>query len=98
MNKEVFGNRSKEAVNWIGGPTHMVRRQQIPGYAGHQRGAVNKGMIHKSFAKVTAELFSEPHPPSQLSNPKQAFCATQREQFRGTNFRRFGKSSIELIV
>lgn len=90
MNKEVFGNRSREAVNWIGGPTHMVRRQMIPGYAGHQQGSVNKGLIHKSFAKVTAELFSEPHPTS----PKQILCATQREQFRGTNFRRFGKSTV----
>ena len=27
MNKDVFGNTSRYAVNWVAGPTHNVRRQ-----------------------------------------------------------------------
>ena len=62
MNKNVYGNSSKNAANWISGPTHMMRRQEVPGYTGHVRGMVNKDSMSKSYARVTATLFSKKHP------------------------------------
>jgi hypothetical protein len=32
--KIMFGNRSRQGPSWIGGPTHEVNRQHIPGYSG----------------------------------------------------------------
>ena len=47
--------------------------------------------MNKSFAKVTAELFSNRHPMTDVSNIKTRFMSTQRAAFRPENFRRFGK-------
>jgi hypothetical protein len=58
INPNVYGSSSKNAVNWICGPTHEIRQQHIPGYTGQCRGFVNKDFMSKSYAKVTAELFS----------------------------------------
>jgi len=59
MNKDVYGNSSRYAVNWVAGPTHLVRQQRVPGYTGHIRGSVNRDAMPKSYAKVTAALFSK---------------------------------------
>jgi len=59
MNKDVYGNHSKFSENWVSGPTHMMRRQEIPGYTGHVRGMVNKDSMSKSYGRVTATLFSK---------------------------------------
>jgi organic radical activating enzyme len=58
INKDVYSNLSKNSVNWVSGPTHMVRQQMVPRYTGHCRGLVNKDFMPKSYAKVTAELYS----------------------------------------
>jgi hypothetical protein len=34
INTNVYGTDSKNAVNWICGPTHSIRQQHIPGYTG----------------------------------------------------------------
>ena len=91
INVDVYSNHSKNSVNWICGPTHMVRQQQVPGYKGHNRGIVTKDFMHKSYAKVTAELFAKKHPMGDLTDPETRFTATQREAFNGGNFRRWGK-------
>lgn len=96
MNKDVFGNTSKFSVNWIAGPTHQVRRQQVPGYTGHVRGMVNRDSMSKSYARVTAALFSKRHPISVDSTPKGRFTSTQRDEYRASNNRRFGKFSYFL--
>lgn len=62
INIDVYGNHSRYAKNWISGPTHEIRQQHVPGYTGHCRGIVNRDFMSKSYAKVTAELFSRPHP------------------------------------
>lgn len=62
MNKDVYGTKSKNSANWVCGPTHMKRRQEVPGYTGHVRGMVNKDSMSKSYARVTATLFSKQHP------------------------------------
>jgi len=89
INPDVYGNRSKESVNWISGPTHMVRQQHVPGYTGHNRGFVNKDLMHKSYAKVTAELYARKHPVGPDTDPNTRFTATQRAAFKPSNFRRW---------
>ena len=92
INKDVFGTSSKNAVNWISGPTHEIRRQQVPGYTGHVRGMVNRDSMPKSYAKVTATLFSKRHPIEVDNTPKGRFGSTQRDEYKLSNNRRFGKS------
>ena len=94
INKDVFGNSSKHACNWISGPTHMIRRQEVPGYTGHIRGMVNKDSHSKSYAKVTAQLYSKKHPIEVNNTPKVRFSSTQRDEYRLSNNRRFGKLPI----
>lgn len=89
MNKDVFGTTSKFSVNWIAGPTHEVRRQQVPGYTGHVRGMVNRDAIPKSYAKVTATLFSKKHPIEVDHSAKGRFGSTQRDEYKLSNNRRF---------
>lgn len=91
MNKDVFGNLSKYSQNWVSGPTHMVRRQQVPGYTGHVRGMVNRDSMSKSYARVTSTLFSKQHPIEVDNSAKGRFSSTQRDEFRLSNNRRFGK-------
>ena len=91
MNKDVFGNLSKYSQNWVAGPTHMVRRQQVPGYTGHIRGMVNRDSMSKSYARVTATLFARKHPIDVDNTAKGRFSSTQRDEFRASNNRRFGK-------
>ena len=38
INKDIFGNWSRYAKNWIAGPTHQVLYQHVPGYTGHVPG------------------------------------------------------------
>lgn len=92
INKNVFGNQSRHAKNWISGPTHMIRQQHVPGYTGHVRGMVHKDFMPKSYAKVTAELFSNPHPMAEGTDPTIRYTATQRAAYKPYNFRRWGKS------
>lgn len=97
MNKDVYGTTSKWSVNWIAGPTHMVRRQQVPGYTGHIRGMVNRDAMPKSYAKVTAALYSKKHPIVVDNTPKGRFGSTQRDEYKLSNNRRFGKYPINNI-
>lgn len=89
MNKDVFGNQSKFSKNWIAGPTHHVRRQQVPGYTGHIRGMVNRDSMSKSYARVTATLFAKKHPITVDNTPRGRFSSTQRDEYRLSNNRRF---------
>jgi hypothetical protein len=52
---------------------------------------VNKDFMSKSYAKVTAELFSRKHPMGDDTDPKSRYTATQRAAFQPGNFRRWGK-------
>lgn len=89
MNKDVFGNQSRYSKNWISGPTHNIRKQQVPGYTGHVRGMVNRDSMSKSYARVTAALFAKKHPIHVDNTPKGRFTSTQRDEYRTSNNRRF---------
>lgn len=94
INTDVFGNSSRYAKNWISGPTHMIRQQMVPGYTGHVRGLVHKDFMPKSYAKVTAELYSIGHPMGDFTDPSTRYTSTQRATYTPQNFRRWGKSNL----
>lgn len=84
----MFGNRSRHGNTWIGGPTHEVIRQHIPGYQGWVQGNAHKGEFNKSQAKVSARMFAMQEGTMKEEHfPK----STNRLEFRASNFRRFGK-------
>ena len=95
---DVYSNRSRTSVTWVGGPTHMVRRQNIPGYTGMNRGFVNKDLMCKSYSKVTAELYSRRHPMGEDTDARTRFTSTHRNTFKPSNFRRFSKFSCKCNV
>jgi hypothetical protein len=51
----------QNGVTWIGGTTHELQKQHIPGYAGHVKGLFAENVYGKNFARVTAECLNERH-------------------------------------
>ena len=51
--KNIFGNCSRLATNWIAGPTHEMCQQHVPGYDGHIPGLISENLFAKSFAKCS---------------------------------------------
>jgi len=45
--------------------------------------------MSKSYARVTATLFSKKHPIAVDNTPKGRFSSTQRDEYRNSNNRRF---------
>lgn len=97
-NKEVHGNWSKYAVNWVAGPTHEVWVQRVPNYTGHVKGLESENLFGMSYAKKTAKAISRRHPIGADLCPKNRFRSSQREDFKPSNFRRFGKKLYALIA
>lgn len=48
----------RSGQSWLGGPTHVLQRQHIPGYRGHVRGLQAESLHGKTFARVTAECLN----------------------------------------
>lgn len=48
-------------ATWIGGPTHELQRQHIPGYQGHIHGLFAENVYGKSFSRVTSECMNSRH-------------------------------------
>ena len=88
-NKEIYGNWSKYAGNWISGPTHEIRMQHVPGYTGHVKGMISENLFSKSYARSTATAISKKHPIGPDLDAKARFNCTQRQEFNPKNFRRF---------
>jgi len=90
-NKIIFGNRSRYAKNWINGPNHNIRNQQVPGYTGHIKGLVSENLFASSYANCTASAIGKKHPIGYDLTPKDRFASQYGAQYRSKNFRRFGK-------
>ena len=45
-------------MSWIGGPTHSLQRQHIPGYGGHVPSLMSENVHGKGFARVSAECLN----------------------------------------
>ena len=93
-NKDVFGNWSKYAVNWVAGPTHEVCLQHIPGYTGHVPGIVSENVFSKSYAKCTSTTIGNRHPKGHDVPPKIRYLSQCKNEFTNKNFRRFGKRTV----
>lgn len=72
-NKIIYGNSSRNALNWQCGPNHMIRAQELPGYTGHIKGLVAENLFSKSFGNSTALAYGKKHPVGHEFNPKQRF-------------------------
>jgi hypothetical protein len=51
----------QNGVTWIGGTTHELQKQHIPGYAGHVKGLFAENIYGRNFARVTAECINDRH-------------------------------------
>lgn len=89
-NKDIFGNYSRFAQNWIAGPTHNICRQHVPGYTGHVPGIVSESIFAKSYAKCTATAIGKRHPKGHDVPPKVRYLSQQKLEFNPKAFRRIG--------
>ena len=92
-NKMVFGNKSRDAPNWANGPTHMIRRQEVPGYTGHIKGLLSENLFSESFALSTAKAYCKRHPIGINLDPKDKYRTQNSSTFKAKTFRRFSKLS-----
>ena len=90
-NKIVYGNLSRFAKNWVGGPNESIRNQQIPGYTGHVKGLISENLYSQSFGNTTAKAISKKHPIGHNIDPKSRFLSQNTSEYKSKNFRRFGK-------
>jgi len=88
-NKEIFGNKSRFAQNWVCGPNHMIRHQRVPGYTGHIKGLVSENLFSESYGNTTARAVGKVHPVGHEIEPKVRFQSQSSFVYKPTNFRRF---------
>lgn len=93
--KNVFGNCSRYATNWISGPTHEMCQQQIPGYEGHVPGLISENLYSKSYAKCTQAAIGRRMPRGHNVEPNIRYLTTQKQEFTDKNHRRIGKLSLK---
>ena len=94
--KNVFGNCSRYATNWISGPTHEMCNQHIPGYDGHVPGLISENLYSKSYAKCTQVAIGRRMPRGYEVEPKVRFMSTQRQEYTDKNHRRISKRRYPL--
>jgi hypothetical protein len=71
--KNIYGNSSRHAKNWIAGPTHEICLQHIPGYKGHIPGLISENLFAKSFAKCSQLSIGHRIPRGHDLTPKVRF-------------------------
>lgn len=76
--KNIFGNCSRYATNWISGPTHEMCQQHIPGYDGHVPGLISENLYSKSYAKCSQVAIGRRQPKGHDVSSKIRFMSTQR--------------------
>lgn len=87
-----YGNYSKYAPNWICGPNHEIRYQQVPGYTCHVPGVKSENLFAKSFARTTATANSNKRfnrNVGQKPNARDRYMSHNQKEFCPQNFRRF---------
>jgi hypothetical protein len=87
-------NHIQNGVTWLGGTTHELQKQHIPGYAGHVKGIYAENVYGKNFARVTAECLNErnakgididkvPSSLFRIKNIKLTISRNSRESMHG---------------
>jgi hypothetical protein len=74
-NKDVYGNWSKYAKNWVAGPNHEVVKQHVPGYTGHVPGVFSENLFAKSYARCTSTAIGKQHPKGYDVTPKVRYMS-----------------------
>jgi hypothetical protein len=90
-----YGNYSKHAPNWICGPNHEIRYQQVPGYTCHVPGLKAENIFAKSYARTTATANSNKRfnrNVGQKPNAKDRYTTHNNHEFGPQNFRRYLES------
>jgi hypothetical protein len=59
----------QNGVTWVGGTTHELQKQHIPGDQGHVHGLIAENVHGKNFARVTAECVNNRNSKG-INNPK----------------------------
>lgn len=49
----------QDGTTWLGGPTHELQKQHIPGYQGHVHSLFAENVHGKNFARVTSECLNQ---------------------------------------
>ena len=88
-NKEIHGNKSGFARNWVCGPNHEIRNQQVPGYTGHIKGLISENLFAYSYGNTTAKAIGKKHPIGHNVEPRERFLSQNTSQYKAKNFRRF---------
>jgi hypothetical protein len=90
INDELMvSNRSRYAKNWIGGPTHEVKAQHVPGYRGHVHGVVSENLHGKSYARTTASSLNREMARGNDIKPEERFKTLSQAEFSAQSFRRY---------
>lgn len=87
--REVFGNRSRFANNWIAGPNAGLK--MTAGYTGCIPGLVSENIHGNSFANCTSKAINKEVPRGINQEAKHRFKSQNQQAYIAKNFRRFGK-------
>jgi hypothetical protein len=71
-----------KGLTWVGGPTHHIQKQHIPGYCGHVRGVKSEGLIGATFAKITAKSLNNEIDKGFIIDEKDRFRSTTRDAYK----------------
>jgi len=75
-NKQIFGNCSRFAKNWIAGPNNEVRQQHVPGYTGHVKHLIAENIHGDSFASCSSKAIYKKFAAGENMRPKERFLST----------------------
>ena len=77
---------------WVGGPTHHVQRQHIPGYKGHVAGLKSEGLYARPYARLTAESLNNRIEGGFIINDKKRLQTSYENDF---NFPQTRKTALK---
>ena len=52
-------NKYQTSKEWVGGPTHHLQKQHIPGYSGHVNGLISENLYGHPFAKLSSDCLND---------------------------------------
>ena len=88
----------QDGTTWLGGPTHELQKQHIPGYMGHVHSLFAENVHGKNFARVTSECLNQRATVgidvTKVSLPHHAGRTLQYHLPRGIWQTRYPKDSI----
>jgi hypothetical protein len=90
-----LGNRSSYGPTWIGGPTHMLYAQHVPGYQGYVSGIYSENLFGKSYAKTTQKAIKQNYPKGFDINPEAKYKSYYESAFNENKNRRISDIFIQ---